>query len=135
MDSLLENSLEIDRAIGARLCELRKEVGLTQEELAKKISISFQQLQKYEKGVNRISAAKLYVIVKELNLKQGDFFSSVSEKLHNQQLSDNAPNFGLIESVSDEEKLNIIKLFAQVPSLTQRKKVFNLLKDIVQLVE
>jgi transcriptional regulator with XRE-family HTH domain len=66
----------IDAYIGARTRERRLELGMGQPELGKKLGISFQQLQKYEKGVNRVSAARLFEICKALNVS----FSSMFER-------------------------------------------------------
>lgn len=53
---------DINTRVGARVCELRKAAGLTQTELGQKIGVTFQQVQKYENGANRISASKLWLI-------------------------------------------------------------------------
>lgn len=58
---------ELDRQIGARVRERRLEVGLSQTQLAEALGITFQQIQKYEKGVNRVAAVTLYQISRVLN--------------------------------------------------------------------
>ena len=52
----------IDRHVGHRLWECRRLAGLSQQQLAYRLGVTFQQIQKYEKGVNRISASQLYQI-------------------------------------------------------------------------
>lgn len=64
----------VDRHVGARLAALRKVRRLTQAELARKLGVTTQQVQKYEKGMNRISAARLYQIAAGLNVRLGYFF-------------------------------------------------------------
>lgn len=51
---------EIDAAVGDRLRVFRKDMGLSQTELGNKIGLTFQQIQKYERGLNRIAAGRLY---------------------------------------------------------------------------
>jgi transcriptional regulator with XRE-family HTH domain len=65
-----------DEAIGARLKFFRLLKGYSQEELAEVLDISFQQVQKYEKGVNRIAASRLYKMSQILDIKLVDFFEN-----------------------------------------------------------
>lgn len=65
---------QVDIYVGSRLFKFRRLSGISQKELAKQISMNFQQIQKYEKGVNRISAQKLYEFSKILGVKVDDFF-------------------------------------------------------------
>jgi transcriptional regulator with XRE-family HTH domain len=64
----------LDKKIGQRVRYLRRKNNLTQKELALKLSISPQQLQKYEKGNNKISASKLQLVSEVLGLPVSDFF-------------------------------------------------------------
>ena len=57
----------IDRVVGQRLRWRRRELKLTQEQLGEKLGLTFQQVQKYEKGVNRISAGRLFEVSEVLN--------------------------------------------------------------------
>jgi transcriptional regulator with XRE-family HTH domain len=59
---------DIDRYIGARMRAKRLALKMSQEQLAKELGVSFQQIQKYEKGVNRVSAARLFEICKALKV-------------------------------------------------------------------
>ncbi|GHF22387.1 transcriptional regulator [Kordiimonas sediminis] len=64
----------IDIAVGSKLAEIRKKRGLTQTDLSKEVGLTFQQIQKYEKGHNRISAGKLLRFAKSLNVRVESFF-------------------------------------------------------------
>lgn len=66
--SLKVQTTDIDREIGARLREFRLLRSMSQGALAEKLGITFQQLQKYEKGANRVSASALILICKELSI-------------------------------------------------------------------
>lgn len=57
----------LDVALGARIRRRRMEIGFSQEDLARRIGISFQQIQKYEQGVNRVSFSRLVEIAHALN--------------------------------------------------------------------
>jgi transcriptional regulator with XRE-family HTH domain len=67
----------IDRHVSNRFRKARKAAGLTQEYVAHKLDISFQQIQKYEKGGNRISAGRLYQISELVGLPIGYFFEGL----------------------------------------------------------
>lgn len=64
----------IDIRVGQRIKEFRKSIGMTQRDLAKQIGVRFQQVQKYEAALNRVSASKLFMIAETLGVKVGDFF-------------------------------------------------------------
>ena len=64
----------VDRYIGARMRAQRLALKMSQEQLAKELGVSFQQIQKYEKGVNRVSAARLFEICKALNVSLSSMF-------------------------------------------------------------
>jgi transcriptional regulator with XRE-family HTH domain len=64
----------IDAHLGATLRLIRKRHGMTQTELGRAAGLSFQQVQKYESGSNRIAASTLYIFAKALDTPVGDFF-------------------------------------------------------------
>jgi transcriptional regulator with XRE-family HTH domain len=69
----------VDAWVGARLQLRRKELGLSQAALGEKLGVTFQQIQKYEKGKNRVSAGVLYEISKALDVPVGYFFEDFEE--------------------------------------------------------
>lgn len=75
----------IDRHIGAKIQELRLASGLSRQQLGDKIEVTHQQLQKYEKGKNRVSAGRLAVIAKFLNRPVSYFFSEVEQAFNNNE--------------------------------------------------
>lgn len=70
---------QIDTAIGQKIHELRISLGLSRQQLASKIGVTHQQLQKYEKGTNRISAGRLVAIAQAMGKSVSYFFESVEE--------------------------------------------------------
>ena len=64
----------VDIYIGARMRDRRLALGLTQEALGQKLGVSFQQVQKYENGSNRVSAARLFEICEALDLSLASMF-------------------------------------------------------------
>jgi DNA-binding XRE family transcriptional regulator len=64
----------VDEYIGARMRERRLALSMSQTDLGEELGVTFQQIQKYEKGVNRVSAARLYDICKILNVSLSSMF-------------------------------------------------------------
>jgi transcriptional regulator with XRE-family HTH domain len=64
----------VDKYIGARMREQRLVLKMSQAQLGKELGVSFQQIQKYEMGVNRVSAARLYSICKVMNVSLSSMF-------------------------------------------------------------
>ena len=69
----------IDRFVSEKVRARRKEIGMTQQALATSIGVTFQQLQKYEKGTNRISAGRLLAISRALRIPVARFFDGAPE--------------------------------------------------------
>lgn len=66
-----------DVTIGRNLRELRHNAGFTQEEVARHLGVSFQQVQKYENGTNRLSAARLYTLMNLFGIECSAFFKGL----------------------------------------------------------
>lgn len=71
----------LDQLIGERIRLRRTELGLTQDQLAAALGVSYQQVQKYENGANRISAARLWQIGRRLQVPVGWFFDEVEAEV------------------------------------------------------
>jgi transcriptional regulator with XRE-family HTH domain len=67
-------SSAVDQYIGARIRGGRRAINMTQANLGEKLGVTFQQIQKYEKGRNRVSAARLFVICEALELSLASMF-------------------------------------------------------------
>ncbi|WP_206677296.1 helix-turn-helix transcriptional regulator [Caulobacter sp. SSI4214] len=70
---------EVDAHVGQVVRAIRKTKGISQEQLAKSLGVSFQQIQKYELGHNRVSASKLFAIANVLDVEPGAFFAGLSK--------------------------------------------------------
>lgn len=123
----------IDIHIGLQLRKRRLMLGLSQEELAKKLGLSFQQIQKYEKATNRISAARLYEIAQILRTEITYFYEGFDENMQLNEENISLETYAL--SLKNKEKPSqrdiIISLIALPPS-TKRDQIFTLVKDVLQ---
>ena len=68
----------VDRHVGRRVCEKRISLGYNQSDLGRALGLTFQQIQKYEKGANRISASKLFDIARFFKVDIGYFFEGLA---------------------------------------------------------
>ncbi len=97
------NTTSVDNLVAARLRERRVMLGLSQQQLAEIIGVTYQQAQKYEKGINRISAAQLYEIACALNTPITHFYAGFGEEPcpdtpHQRRLLEIARNFAEIQN-------------------------------------
>jgi transcriptional regulator with XRE-family HTH domain len=71
----------VDRYVGRRVCEKRIALGYNQTELGRALGLTFQQIQKYEKGSNRISSSKLFEIANFFKVEVGYFFEGLQQQM------------------------------------------------------
>jgi transcriptional regulator with XRE-family HTH domain len=95
---------DIDRYVGARIRERRIMLGLTQQQLADLIGVTYQQAHKYERGINRVSAGRLFEVAQVLSVPVNYFFDGLDEE------NDRA--------ISPRERmcLELARNFAQIPN-------------------
>jgi transcriptional regulator with XRE-family HTH domain len=67
----------VDRHVASRVCLRRREMGMTQKELSQALGVTFQQLQKYERAINRVSAGTLYRLALKLEVPVQYFFEGL----------------------------------------------------------
>ena len=73
---------DTDRYVGARLRERRMMLGMTQQQMAELIGVTYQQAHKYEKGINRIAGGRLYAIAQALGVEVSFFYEGIGTDAH-----------------------------------------------------
>ena len=109
----IENYDEINEYIGNRIKLRRCSLGITQEELSSYLGITFQQIQKYENGKNRVSAGSLLLIAQFLNINIGYFFekySAVPNVKFTEKNNKDFQNFIKLYNRNDDEKIKELAL-------------------------
>jgi len=81
MKQAIRAATDVDAYVGSQLKSLRKSTRLSQTDLANKVGVTFQQIQKYERGTNRIGASRLWDFCKVLDVAPGHFFDGVEAYL------------------------------------------------------
>lgn len=76
----------IDRHVAARLRARRREIGLTQQMLGRRVGLSYQQIQKYERAINRIGAGRLFSLAQALGVEPEYFFQEIFRPGRQKQL-------------------------------------------------
>lgn len=116
-----DDRARVDAAIGERIRRRRVELGLTQDQLACRLGVSYQQIQKYERGANRISASGLYALARRLDVAPGYFFADLD-----------APAECLDHGGRDRPGIEVARNYAAVQDDRVRTAVAGLLRTVVE---
>jgi len=111
----------VDVHVGKRIRHRRWLVGMTQQQLAERVGIKFQQIQKYETGMNRVSASRLWDIATALSISVSFFFEGLDEAEASVAYESDAPN----DILKDKEALELVRSYYAIPE-TQRRRLFEL---------
>ena len=112
----------VDVHVGKRVRHRRWMAGMTQQQLAEKVGIKFQQIQKYETGMNRVSASRLWDISDALDVPVAYFF----EGLRDMEAADGAASAPVPgDLLADKEALELIRSYYAIPE-NQRRRLFDL---------
>ena len=114
----------IDAHVGKRLRHRRWMVGLTQQQLAVKVGVRFQQIQKYETGMNRVSASRLWDVAGTLGVGITYFF----EGLNDVRDSEGAHGGDIL---GNKEALELVRFYYAIPE-AQRRRLFDLARVLNQ---
>lgn len=107
----------VDAHVGKRIRHRRWMVGMTQQQLADKVGIKFQQIQKYETGMNRVSASRLWDVAEALGVTIGFFFEGLNEAQGTLQTGG--------DILADKEALELVRSYYAIPE-AQRRRLFDL---------
>jgi transcriptional regulator with XRE-family HTH domain len=127
----------IDAQVGNRVRLRRMLVGMSQEKLGELLGLTFQQVQKYEKGVNRVGAGRLFRIARILNVDIPYFFQDVHDNLSGSQhgFAEESAAPPVMEFVSSGEGLQLSLAFMRIKDAKVRKRVLELVKSMADSVE
>lgn len=114
----------VDVHVGKRVRHRRWMVGMTQQQLAEKVGIKFQQIQKYETGMNRVSASRLWDISEALDVPVSFFFDGIEEQ-EGVEVSDTKNSTIPGDIMADKEALELVRSYYAIPE-NQRRRLFEL---------
>lgn len=132
----------IDVHVGARVRLRRTLLGMSQEKLGEAIGLTFQQVQKYERGANRIGASRLYDLSRVLDVPVSFFFDDMSDDAAQQSprmivagLSEELPVSLEIDPMTKRETLELVRAYYRITDPQVRKRVFELAKALANAAE
>ncbi len=122
----------IDKHVGGRVRLRRMVLGVTQEKLASALGVTFQQVQKYEKGANRIGAGRLQQISKALDVAPAFFYDGAPLVDASAGFADGKGSAVPIDFVTTAEGLQLNRAFAKIHDAVIRKRIIDLVVALGQ---
>lgn len=134
----------IDVHVGSRIKLRRVMMGMSQERLGELLGLTFQQIQKYERGVNRVGASRLFDLSRVLDVPISFFFDDLPPALsdvyggssgaiaggRNHGFSQIPENFGDDDQMTRRETLDLVRTYYRITDPAVRRKVFELIKSL-----
>jgi transcriptional regulator with XRE-family HTH domain len=138
-DPRAERAHHIDIHAGARVRMRRKALKISQQELAKHLNLTFQQVQKYERGVNRVGASRLFDLSRVLDVPISFFFDDMPDSLTSSfggqpgrrisAFADAQDGFA-DDALNRRETLELVRAYYRITDPAVRKRVFELIKSM-----
>ncbi len=120
---MVKRATDVDEYVGRRTRQRRLELGLSQDQLAKVLGITFQQIQKYENGTDRVSAGRLYNMARHLGVTPDYFFEGVELPAASQPTQEMAVRH-------DMQVIALVRSFIQISDADTRSNVTSLVNSI-----
>jgi transcriptional regulator with XRE-family HTH domain len=137
----VSESHPVDVYVGKRLRLKRTLQGLSQEAIGTAIGVTFQQIQKYERGINRMGASRLYDFSRALGVPVAYFFEGFADESGSANYNaygmaeNNAPSFQGADPMSSRETIDLMRAYYRLKSPMQRKRVLELIKSMAESAE
>lgn len=121
----------VDAHVGSRLRMRRTLLGLSQQKLGEKLGLTFQQIQKYERGANRIGASRLFELSRILDVKPAFFFEEMpsGSTLQTSGIQEPTDEFEH-DFLGKRETLELVRAYYKINNLDVRKRVFDVVKAL-----
>lgn len=125
----------VDVHVGSRIRMRRQLIGMSQEKLGELLGITFQQVQKYEKGANRISASRLYYSAKILGVPVQFFFDELPGSDEQAGMGEPREEDAVLASLMNVDGVTLAKAFRDADSTTKRKLISSIARVIADTKE
>jgi transcriptional regulator with XRE-family HTH domain len=120
-----------DQHVGTKLRARRTKLGMSQSTLAEALGLTFQQVQKYEKGANRIGASRLHQIAQILQVPVEYFFEGLPRERGPRRTADDAASVQYVaDYLATPDGLQLTKAFMQIPNAKLRRSIVNLVEQL-----
>ena len=126
----------VDIHVGGRVRLRRALLGLSQEKLGEAVGLTFQQIQKYERGANRIGASRMYDLSQVLDVPVSFFYDDMPESVKDRNaVGENDASGDVVgdkDPLTRRETLELVRAYYKVSSSPVRKRVFELVKSLAK---
>ena len=122
----------VDRHVGSRMRMRRMLIGMSQEKLGEALGITFQQIQKYEKGTNRIGASRLHHIARVLGVPIEFFYEGAPQVGAVQGFAESPASGYVADFLTTSEGLELVKAFIAIKDPKVRRRIIDLAKALGQ---
>ncbi|MEQ8814880.1 MAG: helix-turn-helix domain-containing protein [Thalassobaculum sp.] len=127
------NPNPVDIHVGARVRLRRTLLGMSQERLGEALGLTFQQVQKYERGANRIGASRLFDLARALQVPVGFFFDDLPEGV-----AEGGPPTAPVQDddpMQRRETIELVRAFYRIQDPTARRRLFELTRSIADTMD
>jgi transcriptional regulator with XRE-family HTH domain len=131
----------VDVHVGSRVRLRRTLLGLSQERLGEAVGLTFQQIQKYERGANRIGASRMYDLAHVLDVPVSFFFDDMPEDVKQRDAApvavadDDEATGAEPNPLNRRETLELVRAYYRIQSARVRKRMFELVKAVARVEE
>ena len=136
------NNNAVDVHVGRRIRLRRTLLGMSQEQLGSALNITFQQVQKYERGANRVSASRLWDISQIIDVPISYFFEEMSDvtlKASPRKMASNSINDITVDDAKDpmarRETLELVRTYYSIEEAHVRRRIADMVKAIAQTIK
>ena len=120
---------DVDAHVGARLRQRRMLLGISQEQLAEMLGLTFQQVQKYERGTNRVSASRLFQLARALDTPITWFFEDMeADRASAREKTEGEES----DPMSRRETLELVRVYSRIDDRKVRKKLYEMAKALAE---
>ena len=124
----------IDIHVGSRVRFRRMLLGMSQEKLGERLGLTFQQVQKYEKGINRIGASRLFDLAQVLGVSVQFFYEEApmpeARTLASNGMADGPDEHSIVEFLRSRDGLELNRAFVRIPDLKARRAIVDLVRSL-----
>ncbi|HEY1245017.1 MAG TPA: helix-turn-helix transcriptional regulator [Hyphomicrobiaceae bacterium] len=124
----------IDIHVGSRVRFRRMLLGMSQEKLGEKLGLTFQQVQKYEKGINRIGASRLFDLAQVLGVSVQFFYEEApvpeARLVNANGVADGPDEHSIVEFLRSRDGLELNRAFVRIPDLKARRAIVDLVRSL-----
>jgi len=121
----------VDIRIGQRVKQRRLELGMSQERLAEVLGVTFQQIQKYEKGANRVAASRLFDLASALNVAIAYFYEGLTPGARMGGVAEDGQDF-VYDMLATPEGQQLLQIFGAIRSAKVRRRVVELVRALAE---